>query len=189
MSPSQVPASSAKTVMDARARRRNNFRYGLEHIGERFIEVPSNSARFETGTAVRGWLTRGNNNDTALGIISILVWSIAIHQMFRKQNRRKLWWDALLVTVLFISGSICSAMELYSAQRAWIDYRNLPGNPLGFFLHSENAPHRKARPVALNIAVLAGDGLLGSQRFLLHEIFELPLLAISDLASIHNMGQ
>jgi hypothetical protein len=92
----------------------------------------------------------------------VVVWSLTMRQIFKNRRRTSPWWNALLITILFVSGSLCIFVELYSGQRTWINYRNFPGGPLGFLLHSEDAvaPYKKAGPAASTITVLVGDALL-----------------------------
>jgi hypothetical protein len=90
----------------------------------------------------------------------ILVYFITMQSIYAHLKRRALWFQALCVTTLFISGTLCLIMEIYYGQKAWIDLRGFPGGPLGYILNAEAQPINTVGAIFSTIIVLVGDALL-----------------------------
>jgi hypothetical protein len=88
-----------------------------------------------------------------------------MRQILAKRRRHNPWFNALLVSTLFAMGTIMIVMELYYAQKAWIDLRNYPGGPTAYFYLEEAQPINTAAAVASTITVLVGDALLVRPEF------------------------
>jgi hypothetical protein len=91
---------------------------------------------------------------------------MSMHHIFAKRGRRRPWWNALFVTTLFISGSICVIVEQYNGQNTWIDFRNYPGGPAGYLFATQYQILNTVGNVASVVTLMVSNALLVRLRFL-----------------------
>ncbi|EJD36507.1 hypothetical protein AURDEDRAFT_174466 [Auricularia subglabra TFB-10046 SS5] len=116
-------------------------------------------------TAADLYVERTNFGGTILGAylygIHFTLAVIALHYFFSGKSLRKVEWPMVAYTVLLFTGSTLYMVATSKwAENMWIENRNYPGGPLGYYLNEFNTPMIILGNAAYIFNNFLADGLL-----------------------------